>query len=168
MGKFTEEEGTGMPDEGFYDVYAVEYEEKAGPKGPYLEWKIAIYTGKFDGKDFRLYTSYSPKAMFKFIEMIEATGIKKTIEKDDDGKIISIDFEADDMIGKHFQVKAEHGTYKKGNETKKNCQIAEMLPPRENQPLPPKADGASQASSSGAASGGASSMSKDEIDEIPF
>ena len=123
MGKFTVEEGSGMPDEGIYDVYAMEYEEKAGAKGAYLEWKIAIYTGKFDGKDFRLYTSYSPKAMFKFIEMIEATGIKKTIEKDDNGKIISIDFEADDMLGKHFQVRAEHGEYMKGKEKKKNCQI---------------------------------------------
>lgn len=50
-------------------------EKKKGPAGPMMVFSVVGTEGKFAGRDFDLYVSFSPKARFKLVETYNAIGL---------------------------------------------------------------------------------------------
>lgn len=50
-------------------------EKKKGPSGPMMVFSLVGTEGRFAGRDFDLYVSYSPKARFKLVETHQAIGL---------------------------------------------------------------------------------------------
>ena len=50
-------------------------EKKTGPAGPMMVFTVTVTEGKFSGRDFDLYVSFSPKARFKLVESYNALGL---------------------------------------------------------------------------------------------
>lgn len=46
-----------------------------GPAGPMMVFDVVVTEGKFAGRDFKVYASFSPKARFKLVETYQAIGL---------------------------------------------------------------------------------------------
>ena len=78
--------------EGKYTGKLIDVEKSMSQAGnPMWVWTFVLTDGKFEGKEFKLYTALTPSAMWKLTETLEALGIGKAGEaiKFDLGAVIN-------------------------------------------------------------------------------
>lgn len=69
-------------DEGQYRARVVDLSQGVSKSGNNMWiWTWAIVAGKYDGRELKLWTALTPRAMFKLREVLEAIGVFKAGEK---------------------------------------------------------------------------------------
>jgi hypothetical protein len=80
---------------GKYEVLidSVEQRQSEGSEFPYLNWKLTIVSGEFEGRTLYMMTSFSPKALFRLQAVFQNFGIEaQSLDLDfDDGTGMLLD-----------------------------------------------------------------------------
>jgi hypothetical protein len=88
---FSEVESFAAIPEDEYAVVVEEVEMREGDKAPYLNWKLKVTEGEFEGRFQWMMTSLSPKALWRLKETLENLGIVEEefeLEVDEDTNLV--------------------------------------------------------------------------------
>lgn len=109
--------------EGQYDVTVAGLEQKEGQNAPYLEWKLKIADGKFEGSTLRYITSLSENSLWNLRSMLECLEVE--IPEEDDTEL-----DPSDVVGLPLTVTVEHETY----EGRTQARVVDFQPAEEEKP----------------------------------